>query len=144
MSDVNTFIDAIGQDVNATVVPKIEALAETISHQAFQQYGPRISSFAGELVKDIIRDQSGTIRDFVTGMVQELAQRYRPELAGELQTRVVAGGIEVTGRGVRLDLKHRESGTAVTSLDIPVAITIKVDAIGVTLQNATVSLDVVR
>lgn len=144
MSDMNTFIDAIGQDVNATVVPRVEKLADTLTHQSFEQYGPRISAFAGELVKDIIKDQSGTVRDFVTGLVQELAQRYRPELAGELQTRIVAGGIEVTGRGVRLDLKHRDSGAPVTSLDIPVAITIKVDAIGVTLQNATVSLDVVR
>lgn len=144
MSDMNTFIDAIGQDVNATVVPRVEKLADTLTHQSFEQYGPRISAFAGELVKDIIKDQSGTVRDFVTGLVQELAQRYRPELAGELQTRVVAGGLEVTGRGVRLDLKHREGGSTVTSLDIPVAITIKVDALGVTLQNTTVSLDVIR
>ncbi len=144
MSDMNTFIDAIGQDVNATVVPRVEKLADTLTHQSFEQYGPRISAFAGELVKDIIKDQSGTVRDFVTGLVQELAQRYRPELAGELQTRIVAGGIEVTGRGVRLDLKHRDSGAPVTSLDIPVAITIKVDAIGVTLQNTTIDLDVLR
>ena len=28
MSDVNTFIETIGKDVNATVVPKVETLAE--------------------------------------------------------------------------------------------------------------------
>jgi hypothetical protein len=144
MSDVNAFIDAIGQDVNATVVPKIEKLAEEISHTAFQQYGPRISGFAGELVKDIIQEQSVTIRDFVTGVIQELAQRYRPELAGELQTRIVQGGIEITGRGVRLDLRHRDTGTPISSLDIPVAITIKLDELGVTLQNSTITLDVIR
>ena len=144
MSDVNTFIEAIGQDVNAAVVPKVEQLAAQINQQAFEQYGPRISAFAGALVQDVIRDQSATVRDFITGIVQDLAQRYRPELAGELQTRIVAGGIEVTGRGVRLDLKQRDTGTTITSLDVPVAITIKVDALGVTLQNATISLDVVR
>lgn len=144
MADVNTFIEALGQDVNAVVVPKVEKLAEQVNQQAFSQYGPRVSAFAGELVKDIIQEQSGTVRDFITGVIQDLAHRYRPELAGELQTRIVAGGIEVTGRGVRLDVKQRDSGTVVTSLDIPVAITIKVDALGVTLQNATVTLDVVR
>lgn len=144
MADVNTFIEALGQDVNATVVPKIEKLAEQIQAQAATQYGPRISAFAGELVKDIIQEQSVTVRDFVTGVIQDLAQRYRPELNGELHTRIVQGGIEVTGRGVRLDLKHRETGTPISSLDIPVAITIKIDALGVTLQNATVNLDVIR
>jgi hypothetical protein len=144
VADVKTFIEAVGQDVNATVVPQVEKLAAQINAQAFSQYGPRISTFAGELVKDIIQEQSGTIRDFITAVIQDLAHRYQPELNGELLTRVVAGGIEVTGRGVRLDLKNRESGTPITSLDIPVAITIKVDALGVTLQNATVNLDVLR
>ena len=37
-----------------------------------------------------------------------------------------------------------DTGAAISSLDIPVSLTIKVDALGVTLQNATVDLDVVR
>ena len=144
MSDVNTFIDTIGKDVSATVVPKIESLAAEISTITFDQYGPRVAAFANALVKDIIDEQSATVRDFVTGMIQDVFQRYRPELAGELHTRIVQGGLEVTGRGVRLDLKHRDTGVSVSSLDIPVSLTIKVDALGVTLQNATVDLDVVR
>ncbi|MGE3510960.1 MAG: hypothetical protein AB7N65_18985 [Vicinamibacterales bacterium] len=144
MADVNTFIDTIGQDVSAMVAPKIDALAAQVQSQAATQYGPRISAFAGELVADIIKEQAVTVRDFVTGFIQDLAQRYHPELAGELQTRIVQGGIEITGRGVRLDLKHRETGAPISSLDIPIALTIKVDALGVTLQNTTVSLDVIR
>jgi hypothetical protein len=144
MSDVNAFIDTIGKDVSATVVPKIEHLAEAISATTFTQYGPRVSAFANQLVKDIIEEQSVTVRDFVAGLIQDLFQRYRPELAGELHTRIVAGGLEVTGRGVRLDLKHRDTGESISSLDLPVSLTIKVDALGVTLQNATVNLDVVR
>ena len=31
MSDVNEFIDSIGKDVSASVVPKIEEFADTIS-----------------------------------------------------------------------------------------------------------------
>ena len=104
MSDVNTFIDTIGKDVSATVVPKIESLAAAISTKTFTEYGPRVSTFANQLVKDIIDEQSATVRDFVTGLIQEIFQRYRPELAGELHTRIVQGGLEVTGQGVRLDL----------------------------------------
>lgn len=144
MSDVNAFIEALGQDINAAVAPQIERLAQDINTTAFNRYGPRISAFAGELVKDILQEQSTTVRDFVTQVIQDLAHRYRPELNGELQTRLVQGGIEVAGRGVRLDVKHRETGAPVTSLDIPIAITIKVDALGVTLQNATVTLDVIK
>ena len=143
MSDVNAFIDAIGKDVTTAVAPRIEGLAEQIGKQAFTEYGPRVSAFAGQLVKEIIDQQSATVRDFVTRLIQDVFARYRPELAGELQTRVVQGGLQITGRGVRLDVKNRDTGAPVSSLDIPVSLTIKVDALGVTLQNATVTLDVV-
>jgi hypothetical protein len=144
MSDVNVFIETIGKDVSATVVPKIEALAEAISSKTFTDYGPRVSAFANQLVKDIIDEQAVTVRDFVAAMIQDLFQRYRPELTGELHTRIVSGGLAVTGSAVRLELKHRDTGESVSSLDLPIALTIKVDALGVTLQDATVKLDVVR
>jgi len=144
MSDVNTFIDAIGKDISTTVVPKIESLAQEISAKTFTQYGPRVSAFANQLVKDIIDEQSVTVRDFASGLIQQIFQQYRPELAGELHTRIVQGGLEVTGRGIRLDVKHRDTGAAVSSLDIPVSLTIKIDPMAVTLQNATIGLDVVR
>ena len=144
MSDVNTFIDTIGKDISATVAPKIGSLAEEITTKTFTQYGPRVSAFASQLVKDIIDEQSTTVREVVTGVIQEIFQRYRPELAGELRIRIVQGGLEVTGRGVRLDLKNRETGVSVSSLDIPVSLTISVEAIGVTLQDTTIVLDAVR
>ena len=143
MSDVNGFIDAIGKDLSATVVPKIGDLAAQIGTKTFNEYGPRVSAFAGQLAKQIIDEQSATIREFVGGVIQDVFARYRPELAGELHTRIVPGGLEVTGRGVKLEVKHRDTGQPVSSLDIPVSLTIKVDALGVTLQNATVTLDVV-
>jgi len=144
MSDVITFIDTLGKDISATVAPKIGSLAEEITTKTFTQYGPRVSAFASQLVKDIIDEQSTTVREVVTGVIQEIFQRYRPELAGELRTRIVQGGLEVTGRGVRLDLKNRETGVSVSSLDIPVSLTISVEAIGVTLQDTTIVLDAVR
>ena len=143
MSDVNTFIDAVGKDVSAAVVPKIEEFSETISKRAFTEYGPRVSAFANQLTKDIIAEQSATVRDFVTGLIQDIFHRYRPEIAGELHTRIVPGGLELTGQGIRLDLKNRDTGEAVSSLDIPVSITIKVDPLNVTLQEANINLDVV-
>jgi hypothetical protein len=102
-----------------------------------------VSEFASQLARDVIEEQSATIRDFVTTVIQDIFQRYRPELAGELHTRIVHGALEVTGRNVRIDLKRRDTGDAVSSLDIPVSLTIMVDPVGVTLKNATVRLDVV-
>jgi hypothetical protein len=144
MSDVNGFIEAIGKDVSASVVPRVESLAEEIGAKTLNDYGPRVSAFASQLVKDIIDEQSATLRDFVTTLIQDLSRRYRPELLGELHARIVHDGVELTGQGIRLDVKRRDTGASVSSLDIPVAVTIKIPELGVTLQNATVTLDVVR
>jgi hypothetical protein len=143
MSDVNTFIDTIGKDISATVSPRIDALAQQIATTTFTQYGPRVSAFAGELARDIVAEQSATIRDFVTTLIQDLFQRYRPELTGELRTRIVQGGLAVDGHDVRLEIRNRDSGDTISSLDIPVSLTIRIDPLGVTLKNATVSLDVI-
>jgi hypothetical protein len=143
MSDVNTFIDTIGKDISATVSPRIDALAQQIATTTFTAYGPRVSAFVGELARDIVEEQSATIRDFVTTLIQDLFQRYRPELAGELHTRIVQGGLAIDGHNVRLEVRRRDTGDAVSSLDIPVSLTIKMDPLAVTLKNATVNLDVV-
>jgi hypothetical protein len=143
MSDVNAFIDAIGEDVTATVVPKVESLAQEISTKTLTVYGPRVSAFANQLVKEILDEQAATVRTAVTTMIQDLFHRYRPELAGELHTKLVRDGLEVTGQGIRLDLKHRDTGATVSSLDVPVSLTIKVPELGVTIQNTTIKLDVV-
>jgi hypothetical protein len=144
MSDVNAFIDAIGKDVTASVVPRVESLAEEIGTKTFTDYGPRVSAFANQLVKDIIDEQSATVRDFVTTLIQDLFQRYRPELLGELHATIVRDGLQLNGQNVRLDLKRRDNGASVSSLDIPIAMTIKIPELAVTLQNATIKLDVVR
>jgi hypothetical protein len=144
MSDVTGFIDAVGKDVTTVAVPRIEAVADAINASVMTQYGPRVSAFANQLVKDIIDEQSATVRDFVTALIQELCSRYRPELAGELRATIVQSGIQLTGHGIRLDLKRQDTGALVSSLDIPVALKIRVDELAVTLQDATFKLDVVR
>lgn len=117
MSDVNTFIEAIGNDVNAAVGPRIEGLGQEIEAR---------------------------VREFATSVIQDLFQRYQPELAGELRTRIVSGGVEIVGNGVRLDLKRRDTGALVSSLDIPVSLKVRVDPLSLSLTETTVSFDVVR
>lgn len=144
MSDVKAFIDTVGKDVTTVAVPRIETLATGINDTVLNQYGPRISAFANDLVKDIIKDQSANVRDFVTALIQELCQRYRPEIAGEVHARLAQGGLNLTGQGVKLDLKRQDTGAVVASLDIPIAIRINVSDVAVTLKDSTIKLDVVR
>ena len=144
MSDVNAFVDTIGKDVSAVAVPRIEGLAEAISAKLLTEYGPRVSAFANQLVKDIIDEQSATVRDFVTALIQELCHRYRPELAGEVRATIVQNGVQLTGDGIRLDLKRLDTGAVVSSLDIPVSLMIKVNELAVNLQDTTIQLNVVR
>ena len=144
MSDVNAFIDAIGNDVKAAVVPRVQELGDHIRDKTFAEYGPRVSTFAGQFVKDMIDEQSGTVREFVASVIQDLFQRYRPELAGELHANLANGCVQLTGHGIRLDVKRRDTGAAVASLDIPVSLQIKVDELTVQLQNTAIKFDVVR
>jgi hypothetical protein len=106
MSDVNTFIENIGKDVGATVVPKVH--------------------------------------DFLGALIQELFQRYRPELTGELRTHIVNNGIEVAGQAIKLDVKRRDTGQSVSTLDIPVSLRIQIDPVAVTLQDTTIKLEVLK
>jgi hypothetical protein len=144
MSDVNAFIDAVGRDVSTTVAPKVEGLVDGIGAKAVADYVPKVSAFANQLVKEIIAEQSAVVRDFATTLIQELFQRYRPELAGELHARIVDGGIELVGQGIRLDLKRRDADVVVSSLDLPISVKINVDALALNIQDATIKLDVVR
>jgi hypothetical protein len=144
MSDVKAFIDTVGKDVTTVTVPRIEALATGINDTVLNTYGPRVSAFANDLIKDIIKDQSGTVRDFVTALIQELAQRYRPELVGDVRAHIAQGGLELTGQGVKLDLKRQDTGAVVASLDIPISIRINVGDLGITLRDTMIKLDVVQ
>lgn len=144
MSDVNAFIDAIGKDINATVTPRIDGLVKGIEQQAVSDYGPRISAIANQLVKEIVDEQSAVVKSFVATLIQDVFSRYRPEVAGQLRTTIVNGGIQVNGDGVRLDLKRRDTGAVVSSLDIPVSLKIPIDGLSLSLTETTIGLDLVR
>src|ERR1051326_6404647 len=97
MSDLNAFIDAVARDVDTVVVPRVEQLAEGIGAKAQKDYVPRVSAFAHQLVQDVVAEQTVVVRDFVTALIKDLFQRYRPEFTGQLRTRLVAGGLEIAG-----------------------------------------------
>lgn len=144
MSDVKTFIDAVGKDVTSVAAPRIDELAKGINDKVLTVYGPRVSAFANDLVQEIIKEQSVNVRDFVTSLIQEVCQRYRPEILGEVHARIAQGGVDLTGHGVKLDLKDQDTGAVVASLDIPISIRINVSDLAVTLKDTTIKLDVVR
>jgi hypothetical protein len=144
MSDVNGFVDALGRDVTDVVVPRIETFAEGFRDKTLTEYGPRLSAFASQLVKDVLHEQSATFREFVTTLLQDLFQRYRPELVGEVHATVVPDGVQLTGQRVRLDLQRRDTGASVSLLDIPMSIKIKVPELTVSLRDATITTDAVR
>jgi hypothetical protein len=144
MSDVNAFVDAVGSDVTTVAVARIDTLADGVRDRILNEYGPRVSAFFGALVKELIDEQGANAQAFVTSLVAELCQRYHPEIVGEVHARFTQGGLDLTGHGVKLDVKHRDGSAVVASLDIPIAIRIKVDDLAVMLRDATIKLDVVR
>ena len=77
-------------------------------------------------------------------LIQELCRRYQPGLVGELRAKIAPGGVELTGHGIKLDVKRQDTGAVVASLDIPVSLKIRVDELAVTLQDATIKLDVIK
>lgn len=144
MSDMNAFIDAIAKDVDTEVVPRVDRLAAGIGAKAEQDYVPRVSAFAHQLVQDVVAEQTVVIRNFVAGLIKDLSQRYRPEFTGQLRTRIVSGGIQITGENIALTVKRRDTGATVSTLDIPVSVTIALDDLALNVQDATITLDVVR
>ena len=110
-----------------------------------------VNGFIDAIGKDVtetvvpkVEGLANQIRDVAVAIIQDLAQRYHPELAGELHTAIVRDGLQVTGQNVRLELKRRDTGASVSSLDIPISLVIKVPELSVALQNTTIKLDVIN
>ena len=80
----------------------------------------------------------------VTAVIQDIFDRYQPQLAGELRATIVQGGLAITGNQVRLDVTRRDTGAPVSSLDIPVSLTIALDDLSLILQDTTIRLDLVK
>jgi hypothetical protein len=155
MSDINEFIQKLGDDIGETFAPRIQGDVERLGdgiaaqaaprvHDFASQLAPKVQEFANQLVKDIFTQQSNAVRDMVIGLVQELVGRYEPALVGNLRTKIVDNGIELASEDIRLEMKERQTGGLVAALDLPVHLRINVDEMFVKLDSATVRLENVQ
>jgi len=141
MSDVNQFIDQLGDDISATYVPTVQTFIHTVGQQIAADAGPKVGQFIDQLVKEIFASQSKPIQDFLTALIQDLASRYHPEVQGNMTTRIVDNGIEIESVDTKLDLKKRATGDVIASLDIPVFVKIKLPDFFIKLDSATVQIE---
>ena len=136
MADLNTFIDELGKDVTDRYVPEVATFIHTLGEQIAADAAPQVEAFVNTLVKQIFAKQSDPIRKFLTDQIKDLAARYHPEVSGNLTTRIVENGIEIASTDTRLDLKDSRDNVVITSLDIPIRVTIDVKQFLVKINSA--------
>jgi hypothetical protein len=139
MSDINEFVKKMGDDIGATFAPRVEqqvvqtgnqiadraapqvqAFVDQLVKEIAAATTPKVRDFSNKLVKDIFTQQSGPLRDFVIKIIQDLIGRYEPVLAGNVHTKVVNQGLQLSSNDTRVEIKERATGRAVASLDLPV------------------------
>ena len=139
MSDINEFVKKMGDDIGATFAPRVEqqvvqtgnqiadraapqvqAFVDQLVKEIAAAATPKVRDFSNKLVKDVFTQQSGPLRDFVIKMVQDLVARYEPVLAGNVHTKVVNQGLQLSSNATRAEKKERPTGKAIASLDPPV------------------------
>ena len=114
-----------GGEVRAEQLATLARLShEALTSDEMGRLLDRLAPFAESQPYD--SDEASLIR--IMRRDYDKARRVPPELTGELHATMVPGAVQVTGHGVKLDVKNRETGASVSSLDIPVALTIKVGA----------------
>src|SRR5215217_1802288 len=145
MSDINEFVQKLGDDISATFAPRVEQQVVQTGNQIADRAAPQVQAFVDQLVKDIaatttpkVREfsnklvkeifttQSGPLRDFIIKAIQDLISRYEPVVAGNIHTKVVNQGIQLTSDDTRIEIKERATGKAIASLDLPVDLRIDV------------------
>ncbi|HKG14236.1 MAG TPA: hypothetical protein VKB12_12995 [Pyrinomonadaceae bacterium] len=159
MSDINEFVKKMGDDINATLAPRVEqqvvqtgnqiadhaapqvqAFVDQLVKEIAASATPKVRDFSNKLVKDIFTQQSGPLRDFVIKTIQDLIGRYEPVLAGNVHTKVVNQGIQLTSDDTRVEIKERATGKAVASLDLPVDLRIDVREMTFELDDARLNV----
>ena len=111
MSDVNTFIDAIGNDVNAAVAPRIQEFTGVVSELAtvvirdlFQRYRPEL---AGELHANFV---NGSVQLTGHGIRLDLTRRDTGapvaslDIPVSLQIKVDELAVTLQNTSIRLDV----------------------------------------
>jgi hypothetical protein len=160
MSDINEFVKKMGDDVNATFAPRVEAQVVQTGNQIADRAAPKVQAFVDQLVKEItaattpkVRDfsnqlikdvftqQSGPLSDFVIKTIQDLIARYEPVLAGNVHTKIVDQGIVLSSNDTRIEIKERGTATVIASLDLPVEFHIDLKEMVVELDEAKIHID---
>ena len=163
MSDINEFVKNMGNDISGVIAPGVEKqvvksgdqianLAAPQVHdfvtklvQAFAATAtPMARDFSQKLVKDIFNQQSPVLRDFVIKVVQDLAGRYEPVLTGNVHTKIVNQGIQLTSNDTRLEIKERGTNKPVASLDLPVDFRIDLKEITFELDEARLDVKTLK
>lgn len=159
MSDINEFVKKLSDDVSVTFAPRVEqqvvqtgnqiadraapqvqAFVDQLVKEIAASATPKVRDFSNKLVKDIFASQSGPLRDFIIKMVQDLIARYEPVVAGNVHTKVVNQGIQLSSNDTRIEIKERATGKAVASLDLPVDFRIDFKEMTFELDKATLSV----
>jgi len=159
MSDINEFVKKLGDDIGTTFAPRVEQQVVQTGNQIADRAAPQVQAFVDQLVKDIaatttpkVREfsnklvkeifttQSGPLRDFIIKAIQDLISRYEPVVAGNVHTKVVNQGIQLTSNDTRIEIKERATGKAVASLDLPVDLRIDVKEMTFELDEARVNV----
>ena len=159
MSDINEFVKKMGDDIGTTFAPRVEQQVVQTGNQIADRAAPQVQAFVDQLVKEIaaattpkVRDfsnklvkeifttQSGPLRDFIIKMVQDLLARYEPVVAGNVHTKVVNQGIQLSSNDTRIEIKERATGKAVASLDLPVDFRIDFKEMTFELDEARVNV----
>jgi hypothetical protein len=159
MSDINEFVKLLGDDISTTFAPRVEQQVVQTGNQIADRAAPQVQAFVDQLVKDIaatttpkVREfsnklvkeifttQSGPLRDFIIKMVQDLLARYEPVVAGNVHTKVVNQGIQLSSNDTRIEIKERGTGKAIASLDLPVDLRIDIKEMTFELDEARVNV----
>lgn len=159
MSDINEFVKKLGDDISTTFAPRVEqqvvqtgnqiadrtapqvqAFVDQLVKEIAAAATPKVRDFSNKLVKDIFTQQSGPLRDFVIKTIQDLIGRYEPVVAGNVHTKVVNQGIQLTSNDTRIEIKERGTGKAIASLDLPVDLRIDFKEMTFELDEARVNV----
>ena len=140
MTDVNRFIEQIGDDVSATYVPSVQAFVQKVGQDIAASTGPKVGQFINQLVKDVFAQESGPIQEFLTKLIKDLTSRYHPELSGNLTTRIIDNGLELESTDTKLVVKNRATGAAIATLDVPVFVRVHLNDFFVKIESASVKI----
>ena len=163
MSDINEFVKKLGDDINLTFAPRVEAQVVQTGNQIANQAAPKVHDFVDGLVKeiadaampkvrafseqliqDVFKQQSAPLRDFIIKLIQDLVGRYEPSLAGNVHTNLAERAILLTSNDTRVEIKERGTGKLIASLDLPVNLRIEFKDLFVKLDQAKLRLDNVQ